>query len=103
MILLFCRVNNEQKHIIQNYFSRKPVIKAYLFGSAVKGKQTDRSDIDVLVELDYANGANYFLFYDMQQELSNLLKKKVDLISANGLSKFLQPILDKEKVLIYEA
>lgn len=100
--MLFCRVNNEQKHIIQQYFSSKPVKKAYLFGSSVREEQTATSDIDILVELDYKNGANYFLFFDMQQELSKLLNKKVDLVSAKGLSKFIQPIIDKEKVLIYE-
>jgi len=30
-----------------------------------------------------------------------LLSKKIDLVSARGLSKYIQPILDKEKKLIY--
>lgn len=48
------------------------------------------------------NGANYFLFFDMQAELSKLLSKKVDLVSANGLFRLIKPIIDSEKVLIYE-
>jgi predicted nucleotidyltransferase len=37
----------------------------------------------------------------MQIDLQKLLSKKVDLVSARGLSKYLKPILDKEKQLIY--
>ncbi|HEY8689174.1 MAG TPA: nucleotidyltransferase domain-containing protein [Chitinophagaceae bacterium] len=90
------------EQILKEYFHNKPVNKAYLFGSLVREETTKSSDIDVLVELDYDKGANYFLFYDMQQELSKLLKNKVDLISANGLSSYIKPIIDREKVLVYE-
>jgi len=89
-------------HIISSYFQDKPVNKAYLFGSVARNGDKEGSDIDILVELDYKNGANYFLFYDMQQDLSRLLKTRVDLVSANGLSRFMQPVIDKEKILIYE-
>jgi len=39
---------------------------------------------------------------EMQEELSELLQTKVDLVSSNGLSKFIKPIIEKEKKLIYE-
>ncbi len=90
------------QHIIQKYFLHKPVNRAYLFGSAARGEAGPNSDIDILVELDYKGGAGYFLFFDMQQELSSLLKNKVDLVSANGLSPHLKPVIDREKILIYE-
>lgn len=90
------------KNILQNYFIGKPVHKAFLFGSALYDAKT-ANDIDVLVELDYANGgADYFLFYDMQQDLTRLLNKKVDLVSANGLSPYIKPYIDDEKELVYE-
>ncbi|MCZ2459289.1 MAG: nucleotidyltransferase domain-containing protein [Chitinophagales bacterium] len=95
-------MKKELKDILQNYFSGKPVHRAYLFGSAARNKTDDRSDIDILVELDYKSGADYFAFYNMQQQLSELLKQKVDLVSAKGLSKFIRPVIDSEKVLIYE-
>ncbi len=98
---ILCKVKKVEQ-ILKEYFHDKPVNKAYLFGSLVREETTKTSDIDVLVELDYDNGANYFLFYDMQQELSKLLNSKVDLVSANGLSLYIKPIIDREKVLIYE-
>jgi uncharacterized protein len=94
-------MNAEMTQIIRDYFRNKPVHRAFLFGSVVKDKPHP-NDIDVLVELDYSNGANYFLFFDMQDELSRLLNSKVDLVSSNGLSAYIQPIIDEEKVLIYE-
>ena len=90
------------KEIIENYFANKPVHKAYLFGSMARREDNIKSDIDILVELDYESGADYFIFFNMQEQLSSLLNKKVDLVSAAGLSKYIKPIIDKEKVLIYE-
>ena len=85
-----------------SYFQNQPVKRAYLFGSVARGEQTPESDIDILVELDYEQGADYFRFLDMQEQLSQLLHKPVDLVSANGLSPFIKPYIDREKLLIYE-
>lgn len=95
-------MKSEIKNIIQKYFEDKPVHKAFLFGSTARNENVISNDIDILVELDYNNGANYFLFFDMQKDLSQLLKTKVDLVSANGLSPYIKPIIDKEKKLVYE-
>jgi uncharacterized protein len=88
--------------ILEQYFVNKPVHRAYLFGSLARNEQDADSDIDILVELDYENGANYFVFFDMQQQLNKLLNRKVDLVSANGLSPYLKPGINKEKQLVYE-
>ena len=89
--------------LIVNYFRDKPVKRAYLFGSFARQENTDDSDIDLLVDLDYENGADFFMFLDMQEQLSKLLDKKVDLISSNGLSRFIKPYIEREKLLIYES
>jgi uncharacterized protein len=87
---------------LSQYFHNKPVRRAYLFGSIVRNEENKNSDIDILVELDYENGADYFVFFDMQQQLNKLFNRKVDLVSAKGLSPYIKPVIDKEKVLIYE-
>jgi len=38
---------------LSDYFSDKPVKKAYLFGSYARNEAKSNSDIDILVELDY--------------------------------------------------
>ncbi len=37
----------------------------------------------------------------MQLDLQDLLDKKVDLLSEKGVSKYIQPYIEKDKVLIY--
>lgn len=93
----------QQKYIdtIKNYFKNQPVLKAYLFGSFVKGNATENSDIDILVELDYSQEIG-LRFIKMKIDLENLLQKNIDLVSSRGLSKYIQPLVEKQKQLIYE-
>ncbi|TLV00283.1 nucleotidyltransferase family protein [Dyadobacter luticola] len=85
-----------------DFFKDKPVKKAYVFGSTARGEQNLSSDIDILVDLDYENGADFFTFLDMRDQLSELLQTPVDLVSSNGLSPHIKPHIDQEKKLIYE-
>jgi predicted nucleotidyltransferase len=71
------------------FFKDKPVKKAYIFGSAARGDKTETSDLDILVDLDYENGADFFTFLDMQDQLTALLGTVVDLVSSNGLSSYI--------------
>ncbi|HAL82744.1 MAG TPA: nucleotidyltransferase [Mucilaginibacter sp.] len=86
---------------IRDFFTGLPVKKAYLFGSYSRNEADENSDVDILVELDHTTpiGMQFFTYGD---ELQNLLKKKVDIVSDEGLSKYIKPIIDKDKVLIYE-
>jgi hypothetical protein len=92
----------EQKKIdqIRNYFMTRPVIKAYLFGSFVNGKADSESDIDILVDLDHSERIG-LKFIQMQIELQEMLKTKVDLVSSKGLSEHIKPFVESEKQLIY--
>ena len=95
-------MQKEIEKILGQYFVNKPVHRAFIFGSLVRNEERPGSDIDILVELDYENGADYFIFFDMQQQLNKLLNRKVDLISAKGLSPYIKPIVNREKKLVYE-
>ena len=94
------KLSKNQITLISDFFSKQPVLKAYLFGSYGRGVGNKNSDIDLLVELDYTQPIG-LEFVQMQIDLQELLSKKVDLVSARGLSKYVKPILDKEKKLIY--
>jgi uncharacterized protein len=91
----------QNQKIIEQYFRDKPVNKAFVFGSFARNEENSESDIDILVDLDYKNGADFFMFLDMQEQLSFLLNNKVDLISSNGLSRHIKPYIEAEKKLIY--
>jgi len=85
---------------ISDYFRARPVLKAYLFGSFIRGDADNQSDIDILVDLDYTQKIG-LQFIQMKIDLEKLLNTKVDLVSSNGLSKYLKPLVDNEKQLIY--
>ena len=85
---------------IKDFFKTRPVLKAYLFGSYVRGMADHKSDIDILVELDYSQKIG-LEFIQMKLDLERLLNNKVDLVSSNGMSKYIKPLVDVEKRLIY--
>ncbi len=93
-------LDNNQIETIKNYFRTRPVLRAYLFGSYVRGEADNQSDIDILVDLDYSKKIG-LQFIQMKIDLESLLNSKVDLVSSNGMSKYIKPIVDNEKQLIY--
>ncbi|MFH1440689.1 MAG: nucleotidyltransferase family protein [Candidatus Omnitrophota bacterium] len=70
-----------------------------LFGSYVRGTQTDKSDIDFLVEFKQPSFDN---FMDLVFSLEDLFGKKIELITSDSLSPYIKPYVEKE-VQWYEA
>ena len=93
-------IEKSQIELIKSYFRGSPVVRAYLFGSYARGYADQESDIDILVDLDYSQKIG-LQFIKMKIDLEALLGTKVDLVSSNGLSKYIKPIIDNEKQLIY--
>ena len=91
----------EYHNKIREYLKDKPVFKAYIFGSYAREDANNDSDIDILLELDYSVhiGLEYV---QMKLDIEKILNKSVDLVTERALSKYIKPIVDKEKVLIYE-
>ncbi|NII23797.1 nucleotidyltransferase [Pseudoflavitalea sp. X16] len=87
--------------LLQQFFAGIPVKKAFLFGSRARNEADSQSDIDLLVELDHSTPIG-MKFFTYQSDLEELLYKKVDLISTEGISRHIQPFIDKDKILIYE-
>jgi hypothetical protein len=56
-----------------------------IFGSYVRGDQTEESDVDVLVEFDPTFRFGLFTFCELENQLSEALGKKVDLVMKDGL------------------
>lgn len=91
---------NSKIESIQKYFQTQPVLKAYLFGSYVRGEADEKSDVDILVELDYTQKIGLH-FVQMKFDLEEILNSSVDLVSSTGVSKYILPIIDNEKKVIY--
>jgi len=89
--------------IIKDYFQNLPVKSVYLFGSYAENMQTESSDIDLIVDVDYSQKKVSLLdFIGWKLDLEKLIGKKIDLISEDSVSKYIQPFINKGKVLLYE-
>ena len=59
-----------------------------VFGSVARGDNTETSDIDVLVTLSKPMG--FFEFIDLEEYLTELLGKKVDLVTKRALNRHIK-------------
>lgn len=95
------KLTSNDIELIKKVFKGKPVKRAFLFGSFVRGEADMNSDVDILVELDYSKHIGIG-FVKIKNQLEEALNKKVDLVSENSLSRHLQPFINLDKQLIYE-
>jgi predicted nucleotidyltransferase len=88
---------------IDDFCRRHHIRQLAVFGSVLRDDFAPASDIDVLVEFDpaYVPG---LAFFSMQDELSTLLGRPVDLNTANFLSPhFRDDVLAQAEVLYEQA
>lgn len=95
------QLSDSNKLIIQQFFTSQPVKRAYLFGSYARAEADKDSDIDILVELDYSKHIGLGFVQMQQLYLEKMLQKKVDLVSAKGVSPHISSFIEKDKQLIY--
>jgi hypothetical protein len=84
-------------------FCRKHRIRRLaLFGSILRDDFTPDSDIDVLVEFE-PGARTGFAFFGMQDELSQILGRKVDLNTLGFLSRYFRDEVLREARELYVA
>ena len=71
-----------------------------LFGSYLHNQETDESDIDLLVDAD--ENMSLLRFAELQNRLSEIFNHKIDLVSINGISKYIKPTVMKEVEYVEE-
>ena len=86
---------------IAAFCRRHHIRRLALFGSVLRGGLGPDSDIDVLVEFD-PNHIPGLAFFSMQQELSQILEREVDLNTPQFLSPYFRRQIQEEAALVYE-
>ena len=84
----------QQKRELQNL----GIVRIGLFGSYVREEQSEKSDIDILIEFEpeKENFDNYMSVYDI---LENMFRnEKVEIVTKNGLSPYIGPQILKEVI-----
>ena len=62
-----------------------------LFGSYLRDEQSDKSDIDLLIDFEpeKENFDNYMSVYDLVERIFN--GERIEVVTKNGLSKYIGP------------
>lgn len=84
---------------IAEFCKRNHIRRLSFFGSALRDDFTPDSDVDVLVEFDLDHTPGLIKLAGMELELTKILAHKVDLRTAQDLSRyFRQEVLNSAKV-----
>ena len=86
---------------ITEFCRRHHIRKLALFGSVLRDDFRPDSDVDVLVEFEPGHVPG-FAFFGMQEELSNLLGRNVDLNTPQFLSRYFRSRVLSEAMVQYE-
>lgn len=87
---------------IAEFCLRHRIRRLSLFGSILRDDFRPQSDIDVLVEFE-PDARTGFAFFGMQEELSEILGRKVDLSTPGFLSKYFRDEILREAQVLYDA
>ena len=89
------------KERIAEFCRRNHIRKLSLFGSVLRDDFRPDSDVDVLVEFDPQHVPG-LKFFSMEEELSEILGRKVELSTPNFLSRYFRQDVLAEAVVQYE-
>ena len=79
-------LSDDKQHLIDDYH----ISEIGIFGSYVRGEQTPKSDIDILVMFtDYKKVIGLYGYIEFEDYLSNLLGVKVDLVERDALKPYI--------------
>jgi len=81
---------------------RNDIVFMAIFGSFVRGEQNKKSDIDVAIEFDKNKGKSLLDLVHVEDELSKIFKRKVDLGIFSSINPYLVEYVKKEMQVIYE-
>ena len=87
------RIIEEHKDELRKNYMVKEI---GIFGSFVRGEAKENSDVDILVEFEKPIG--FFKFLELEEYLSKLIGKNVDLVSKKALKPYIGKHILKEVV-----
>jgi len=91
------------KEKIDSFCIRNKIKKLAFFGSVLREDFNPASDVDILVEFEDVDVPGFFKLMRMQDELSKILGRCVDLRTSNDLSKYFRDDVVRSAVIQYVA
>ena len=87
-------ITDQQKSLILDKLKPYKPKKVAIFGSYARGDNTQQSDLDILVNL--TERVNLLDFIKIEQELSDMLGVKVDLVTEQYLNPSVRPYVEQD-------
>ena len=87
---------------LQDFFSKQPIEKAWIFGSFARGEESPNSDVDILVRYTPGTVLGILGICELIEKLEDLLGRHVDLVEEGTLFPRVAKQVDAEKLQIYE-
>ncbi|MGE5506548.1 MAG: nucleotidyltransferase family protein [Actinomycetota bacterium] len=87
----------------EGYFRAKGITRLAVFGSVARGDAGPESDIDLVIDIDEDGGFSLFDQVEVQQESSELLHRKVDVVSRRALGPRLAAIVSRDGVDVFRS
>ncbi len=91
-------LSSQQEIIIKNTLSKYSPSLVGIFGSYARNEQTTSSDIDILI--DFEQKITLLDLIGLEQELSELLGIKVDLVTVKSVNEQLRLYIQKDLIRI---
>jgi len=88
----------EIQHTIKNYLDQYPISRIGIFGSFARNEDLPDSDIDILVTFE--EPISLFTLVRIHRELSELLNRKVDIVSEKYLHPRMKEAIQKDLQII---
>lgn len=89
-------INSEQIELIKDILTPYNPKELGVFGSYSRNQNNKESDLDLLV--DFEKRINLFDLIGIEQELSDRLMIKVDLVTKNSLSYLIKDYVEKDLI-----
>jgi predicted nucleotidyltransferase len=95
-------ISQTQREKIIQYLQPIRPGKIGLFGSFARNENKTGSDLDILIYIDNTNKISLLDLIGAEQDLSEALGIKVDLITERSLSPLVRPSVEKDLKIIFE-
>lgn len=85
-----------------SFCQKHQIVRLALFGSVLRDDFSPESDVDVLVEFDPSARIGLIRFASIENELSELFGRRVDLNTIESLSKYFRDGVLEEAEYLYD-
>ena len=95
-------ITDQQKEIVLKHLKPLHPFKVGIFGSYALGENSCQSDLDILVSLDYSKRISLLDLIGVEQDISDELGIKVDLVTEKSLSPLIRPYVEQDINYIFK-